>query len=124
MNRDDITDRIRAHIARQYELLAKRPDVICNPLHAETFISALEGIIDLLDSYSGRADSYQAYLADGQFGMFVFQSKFQIDHAARLGFIEMVSNEGDSMLDQMYTDQFQEHWIKYLEWKRARQSTG
>lgn len=121
MNQNDLVDKIRDHIARQYELLAKRPDVLCNPFNAETFISALEGIVDLLDSGSGRTDSYQSFLADKQFGMFVFQSKFQTNQSARLGFIGIDSNKGEPTLDQEYIDSFRAHWVEYLEWKKARQ---
>lgn len=56
MNQNDLLTSIRAHIDRQYEQLAKRPDLFCHPVAIETFVFALEGILDMLNGFVGRAD--------------------------------------------------------------------
>jgi hypothetical protein len=117
-NTENAIDRIKKDIERLYQAILAHPQIYCHETSIESYILAFEHILDLL-SGSDRHDSYALFLAEKQFGMHFFATKFARDNHYVLGFIALskISDENTSVLSE-YVEQFLMHWAEFLKWRQ------
>jgi hypothetical protein len=121
MNDHEKLSAIKRRIEELYRHALMRPQVLCRPVEIESFVLALEVILDCLDDSATRTDSYRAFLDESNYGATRFESRFEQSNTCRLGFSRVEHGQVSApRLDDKFSAEFHEHWSKFLEWRSGR----
>jgi hypothetical protein len=121
MNPEDRLALIKSRIDFMYSQILHRPQLFCRPVEVESYVLALESILDCLDDSTPRPDGYRTYLHEKQYGAQRFESRFEVNEDCVLTFARLNSpNASLSPLDDKFIADFQRHWEEFLEWRSRR----
>ena len=124
MNKTEAMIVVMQYIETIYESISVRPHIYSGRANAiETFVKALEGVMDFLDDGESQRIRYSDYYCEGQFGEETFRSMFERTHDCQLKFVSNGDNKNScstESLDEIYAREFALHLQGFLERRRAR----
>jgi hypothetical protein len=120
MSQSKLPSDIKQQIEAIYHEVLLRPQIVCRSLSVESYIFALETILDLL-SGEDRQDSYESFLRERHFGMHMFESMFEQNNHCLHTFIPLEDRpDASRVIAAAYVTQFKAHWKAFLEWRQQR----
>ena len=120
MSDNELLSEIERQIESIYQKALLCPQMFCRGLSVESYVLALENVLDLL-SKEERSDSYRSFLRESNFGMHMFESKFEQRNQCSHTFVPWEDwSDNNKAIADAYLNDFILHWKTFLEWRRRR----
>ncbi len=126
MTTEELRVEIEKYVSLLYRELLLRPQLfVTRPVTAESFVMAIECILDSL-SAEPRRESYLSYLGERRFGMHLFLSAFEVRNSCRLTMVEQhrPAEAQPPDLDSEYIAAFKEHLREFIAWRESQLEEG